>query len=362
MRRFLLMLAIVLIVVIGLAVARTLEASGYFATLERVDTDCARLEAPKGPEDIALDRDAGLIFISSTDRRAIFAGNTEVRGDIYVMRVSAPQEGAISLTSGFGDAPSDFRPHGISFFQDNQGRKTLMVVNHPETGDHTVEIFDIVSDSFGGVKLDHRRTVSDPQLISPNDVVAVDHDRFYATNDHGNAPGTFWNQAETWLILPLANVVYWDGRDMREVANGLSYANGIAASGDGNTIYAAETTARSLRVYARNTGTGALSLKQTIFMGVGPDNVDVDPGGNVWVASHPKLLDLNATFSDPNALSPSQVSRIALGPRGLSEPVTVYLSMGRELSGSSTAIASGDTLFITNILDPKMLVCRMGAR
>jgi arylesterase/paraoxonase len=349
---------VLVIIVIGVIGFRILDAAGSFATVEPVTADCAPIEAPKGPEDIAIDRGAGLIFVSSTDRRAIMAENKDVRGDIFALRASAPQEGAQSLTAGITDAPSDFKPHGISFYDDGQGGKTLMVINHLENGESTVEIFDVLSDQFGGVKLDHRRTVGDPLLVAPNDVAAIDHERFYATNDHGNPPG-FRREVETWLLLPEANIVYWDGRKMSVAAEGLTYANGIALSPDRASVYAAETTGRAVRIYARNPGSGALSSKETLYVGTGADNIDVDPGGNIWLAAHPKMLDLMSHAGDSAVLSPSQVIRIPIGPRGFGEPKTVYLNLGEQISGSSTAIAVENKIFITDIFDPKMLVCRV---
>jgi arylesterase/paraoxonase len=355
---FLMVLVIAALVIIGV---RIFDAAGYFSTVEPVAADCAPIEAPKGPEDIAIDRQSGIIFISSTDRRAIIAGNTEIRGDIFALRASAPQEGAQSLLAGNTDAPSDFKPHGISLYDDGQGGKTLMVINHTGEADqqeHTIEIFDVISDQMGGVKLDHRRTVSDPLLVAPNDVAAIDHERFYVTNDHGNPPG-FRRELETWLLLPEANIVYYDGRKMSVVADGLTYANGIALSPDRGSVYAAETTGRAVRIYARNAGTGALSSKETIHVGTGADNIDVDPGGNIWLAAHPKMLDLLSHSSDEAVLSPSQVIRIPIGPRGFGEPKTVYLDLGEQMSGSSTAVAEGNRIFISDIFDPKMLVCRI---
>jgi arylesterase / paraoxonase len=357
MRRILVVLMVLVIAALVIIGVRILDAAGTFSSVEPVTADCAPIEAPKGPEDIAIDRTAGVIFVSSTDRRSLM-DDKDVRGDIFALRANAPQEGAISLTAGVTDAPSDFRPHGISFYDDGQGGKTLMVINHLENGESTVEIFDVISDQFGGLKLDHRRTVGDPLLVAPNDIAAVDHERFYATNDHGNPPG-YRRELETWLLLPEANIVYFDGRRTSVAAEGLTYANGIALSPDRATVYAAETTGRSLRVYARNVGTGALSSKETLYVGTGADNIDVDPGGNIWLAAHPKMLDLMSHASDPAVLSPSQVIRIPIGPRGLGEPKTVYLNLGEQMSGSSTAIAVDNKIFISDIFDPKMLVCRV---
>ena len=49
----------------------------------------------------------------------------------------------------------------------------------------TIEIFLLQDD-----QLVHQKTVSDPALVSPNDLVAVGPEQFYVTNDH-RYPGGF---------------------------------------------------------------------------------------------------------------------------------------------------------------------------
>lgn len=364
MLRFFIIVLVVILGVAGAAAMRTLYATGYFASVTPAyEGQCRTVPAPKGPEDFAIDRARGLIYISSTDRRSIMAGGQNVRGDIFVMRLDAPQEGAVPLTSRIGEAPSDFRPHGISLYEGPDGRQTLMVVNHLSTGEHAIEIFDVEHDGLTGqVELRHRQSVTDPLLTSPNDVAAVGHDSFYAANDRGWGSAEPWATIEIYLILPLAKAVYWNGREMSVAVSGLTFGNGIAASPDGRQIYIAETTATRVNAYERDMKTGELSYLTSVSLDAGPDNIDVAADGTLFVAAHPKMFEFAEHARDPEKLSPSQVITIsAPGPRGGGfEAETIYTNLGEEISGSSTAATADGLLVISDVFEPVMAICQAG--
>lgn len=357
LRTLLIVIVVALLALGGLAV-RTLIAAGSFRTVESAYAGtCRRIVAPAGSEDIALDRARGLLYLSAIDRRAVLGGASEARGEIFLMQLAALEEGPLPLTGTNSRAPDDFRPHGISLYTDGQGRQTLMAINHPAAGGHTVEIFDVVPGAQGGVALRHRRTVGDPLLVNPNDLHAVGPDSFYATNDHGAATGGFWQALETYLVIPWANVVHFDGRAMRVVASGLTFANGIAGvDGDGR-ILVAETSGRTLSLFDRDAASGALTLRQALFLGTGLDNIDVAPDGTVLVAAHPQLLALGAHAADKAALSPSEVLRLV--PAGGSyQSSSIFLDTGETISGISTAIETPTgELLLSNIFDPYLVVC-----
>ncbi len=76
--------------------------------------------------------------------------------------------------------------------------------------------------------LRHVRTVGDREhLISPNDLVALDGDRFYVTNDHG-ARQALLRVLEDGAGLPWSTVVFYDGSRFHTVATRIEFANGIA--------------------------------------------------------------------------------------------------------------------------------------
>ena len=225
--------------------ARTLIMGGMFADVTPgFSGTCKTLKGIVGAEDIAVDRQSGLVFLSATDRRANPPSKTD---GIYTLSLAHPESGVVRLAG----APADFHPHGISLFRAADGSLTLMAVNHISTGRSAIDIFDVTIDS-GTAKLSETGDIESDKLISPNDVAAVGKQQFYVTNDHGSHT-PLGMTLENYLMLPRADVLYFDGMVFREVASNLVFANGIALSPDGNHLYVAETTARRLQTFARDT-------------------------------------------------------------------------------------------------------------
>lgn len=351
LRRTIIAVAIVAAVV-GLLAVRLLSAAGYFTAVRvEIPAACETLAAVAGPEDIEIDRERGLAFVSGVDRRALFGGSTGVRGGIYVVDLKAPRS-EWALRPVTANEPADFKPHGLSLHIGADGARRLFVVNHP-AGGHTVEIFDVAADGM----LSHAKTIADPLLVSPNDVVAVGEETFYATNDHGTSDRTAQRLGDL-LLLRNGDVVYYDGAAMRVVADRLLLANGINASADRKTVYVAETLGTALHVYARDPATGDLGQRDYISLGTGLDNIDVEPDGSLLIAAHPNMMAFLGHASDPKALSPSQVVRVVPGAAGGGKAGTIYLNRGGEMSGSSVAAGYGDIMLVGEVFESKILVCQ----
>lgn len=350
----------VLVLLIGaVLVYRTLTAAGYFNTVvSSFAGTCQSIAGVVGAEDIELDRQTGNLFISSQDRRPFPPTPETIKpGGIYLAAIDHPEIKPRLLT---GDVPQPFHPHGISLFVDGNGKKTLAVINHARPGETDVVLFDInEARSAGGeaqVTLTVRRTVKDPSFKSPNDLTLVGHDSFYLTNDHGSDT-SLGTTLETWLLLPRANVVYYDGSVARVAAEGFNYANGINRSADLATIYVAESTGRTLGIFHRD-ASGALLPVRSLFLGKGLDNIDVDADGNLWVATHPRMLDFLAHAQDAKKLSPSVVLKV--DPTAEDGAVqTVYANTGEETSGGSVAVSNGKRMVIGTVFEPSYLNCNL---
>jgi arylesterase / paraoxonase len=334
--------------------------AGEFKTLEpHFSGSCVRVEGIVGAEDITIHPNGHLAYLSSDDRRAVMAGEPRP-GAIYTYSLNTDEPVLSKLDS---EPMPDFHPHGIGLLARKGEPDRLFVVNHPgaslfhdkeEKGPaHSIEIFDV---SEG--RLIRRDTITDPALISPNDVIPVGPDRFYVTNDHGSA-GATGRMLEDYLRLARANVIYFDGEAFREVAEGLRYANGINLSQDGATLYVACPTDRSVVLFERDAQAGSLHKSGEVFLGSGPDNIELDPEGNLWVAAHPKLLTFVAHSKSSDDRSPSQVLKLVPdGEDGFSVH-EIYLSEGEDLSASSVAARRGKRLLIGGVFDPLFLDCRM---
>jgi arylesterase/paraoxonase len=300
-----------------------------------------------GAEDITIHPRTAVAYISRPPPLLLAGGHA--RGGLYAYDLSADSPQAQNLTP---DAGQDFHPHGLSLYVGEDGKDALYVINHAG-GRHTIEIYDLVG---GG--LSKRETLSDPLMVSPNDLVAVGRDRLYVTNDHGSPRG-FSRQLEAYLRRSIANVVFYDGERFVEAASGLRYPNGVNVSRDGMTLYVASTTGGTVFAFHIDPGSGSLRNRRSIAIGSGVDNIEVDQQGDLWIGAHPKLLTFVRHAGDASRLSPSQVIRVGDPDAGAPRVDEILLSLGGDLSGSSVASVQGDRLLVGSVMDDGILDCRM---
>ncbi|MCA3012265.1 MAG: SMP-30/gluconolactonase/LRE family protein [Myxococcaceae bacterium] len=330
----------------------TLADAGAFRTIEPHGFDrCARVPVA-GAEDLVFDADSGLVLLSSTDFRALERGAT-AEGAILAFdpaKAAAPVVVAHDLSGAF-------HPHGLGLWRFDDGRRRLFVVNHPKRETSTVESFDLEP----GPALKHRRTVSSSRFVSMNDVAPVGPEAFFVTLDAGTRAGTAARLAETFLRLPWAGVGFFDGATAEVAATGLRYANGVAVTPDGATVFVTETTGRRLLAFTRTGPGGALTLVAEHAAATGLDNLSLDPGGLLWVAAHPKMLDFLGHAADAAKRSPSQVLRARYDAAARRFDVDeVGLDDGAALSGSSVALPLGAGRALIGSVFEHVLDCRFG--
>ena len=342
------------IIVVGLlAVAlRTLNAMGLFTEVSPARCeDKSFLHGVVGPEDMQYDAAADALFISATDRRA-YPQHPSSQDGIYVWRAKSP-----ATPFRLKGTPPDFHPLGISVFRAGDATLTLMAVTYPVHGVPAIDVFDVSNAASSSIALHERESISGDLLVDPNDVLAIDKDRFYATNDHVSRTqvGLLF---ELFLVLPRANVVYFDGANFRVVANGLEYANGINRSPDGTHLYVAETTGREIKTYGMSFLGGDLTPQSDLSISSGLDNIDVTTNGTLYVAGHPKLLDFLAYRSDASKPSPSQIFRVDVDKAGIPVRATAIYS-GTDIGASSVGVPVGERLLIGSVFDGKILNCAL---
>ncbi len=348
---------LVLVLGIGSYVLYIYVKAGELTSIEpHFAGTCKRVPGVVGPEDITFHPRTGTAYISSDDRRATLAGRP-VPGAIFGYDLTGGQPPR-RLTP---KADPTFHPHGIGLWVAPDGRTLLFVVNHPGSslfGDnpgkgpaHTIEIFEVGADGM----LVHRRRIESEMLISPNDIAPVGEDRFYVTNDHGTEPG-FGRTLEEYLRLKKASVLYFDGKRFVEAASDIRYANGIAVSADGAQVFVAMVTSFAVAVYNRDAATGALTPHAEIDVDTGPDNIEIDAHGDLWIGAHPKLLTFVGYAKDADKLSPSQALRIHRTEGGY-DVTEVFLGEGDDISGSSVAAWRQGRLLIGSVFDPHFLDC-----
>lgn len=351
MRLLLIGLATFLLAGLGWFLAHLVPVAGVFAELEPTGLEqCRRVDIAPGTEDVTVDAERQMAFVSAADRRAW-------RNRSGAAAVN-PQNGIYALSLDGSDAVrrvspdmENFVPHGISLWIGPNGTRRLFVVNHPPSGEQIVEIFAVGADGA----LTHLESVSFDAMHSPNDVVAAGPRAFYATNDRGYTEG-FLATLEAYMALPLSSVAYFDGENGRIVADGLTYANGINKSSDGETVYVAEFLKQRIAVYDRNPETGVLKKRRTLKVNTGPDNIEVAEDGALWIAGHPKVFEFLAHAEDENKIAPSQVIR--LDPQS-GEASDVFISTEGEISGSSVGAVWNDTLIVGAVFDGHVMICSL---
>ena len=350
LRTLLLVCLLLLLVGTGAFVFTIIRDSGEFKELHYHEPGpCRPVLGVQSSEDITVDSESGLAFISSADRRTSFESGP-APGGIFGYDLNQMPLQPLNLTP---DLPFEFNPHGIGLYRGEAGKR-LFVVNHRSDGD-TIELFRIEDTST----LVHLESLSHPDLVNANDVVAVGERSCFVTIDHGSV-APFWRTLEEWLRLPWAGVLFLSPDSASIVDDSLRMANGINLSPDGTRLYVAATLDFGVHVYARDPASNAISRIGTIPAGTGVDNIELGPEGDLFVGAHPKLLAFVEYAGDRRRLSPSQVLRItspAAPDRAAVEEI--FLGDGRYLSGSSVGAIWKNNLLIGSVFDQRFLLCEV---
>lgn len=316
---------------------------------------CTKMHGPPGAEDINIDLIRRVAFISAGNGRAVFdqyrTGATKPipSGDIWLLDMQGPTSAPRPLNVKLDWA---FHPHGIDLLYLENGQRELYVINHPARDQHEVLIFTVRDDH----SLSLKRRVHYPELISPNDITAFSSERFFVTNDHGSARSSMMFWIEDYLGLSRSSVTYFDGESGSFVIGGLKSANGIALSGDQQTLYVAEAIGRSVKRFQRGTSIRNWQLKEKLSVPTAVDNLIWNGPNQLLAGAHPRLFDLLAHFEDPEALSPSHVIAIDSQANPMSYQ-TLYMDDGQELSGSSVAAMLDGELLIGSVAENHFLSC-----
>lgn len=318
---------------------------------------CTKLDGYVGAEDIVIDHERKLAYVSSDDRRAAFAG-AATQGKIYVLDLRNPAAAPTTLPI----ALQSFHPHGLDLWIGEDGTRRLMIVNHARNGEQADERVEILGLDEKGKLSAHIRTVRDQNIISPNDVAAVGPEQFYLTNDIGST-GALARLGQMLQISATANLIYFDGTQSRVEQGNFLLANGVSAHPDGKTLVMTEFYGQSLWLFDRDPETNALTGRDVIGIPTHLDNIAFAPDGSIWIGAQPNAFAMLGHAMDAENKSPSQILRITLnkgGPGGrVDEP---YLEDGTLLSAASigapyTAASGEMRLLIGSIFEPHILDC-----
>lgn len=338
---------LIFLLVFGLFILYTFWSTGFFreiAPSNGFGKVTQALDLP-GVEDMAIARKDSFLILSVDDRAKRRSGKEGIHGLYWMDLRKIPFEAKpISIS-----AELTLYPHGISLIETGPNEYKLAVINHV-SGNHSVEIFNIRQ---GTVEYSH--TLTDPNLISPNDLVWVDTNRFYYSNDHGSSSG-LGVFAENYLGFSLANVGYYDGSNFRIVAEDMAYPNGLAVDQSGKNLWVASSRKFLIRVFEMQAD-GTLTFLEDIPTGTGVDNLERDEEGAIWSGAHPDLMTFSAYAAGKKPIAPSEILKLYVSDQKLKQ-TTVWLDKGETMSASSVAIPFGDYLFLGNVMDDQLLILK----
>ncbi len=331
-----------------LAIVILLCAAGGLFLYNKVNADvdehfagsCEAVELPGSGEDIQIDRDYGIAYLSVLDRLGVAQGEDIEPG--MVMRVDLNRT-PYAAEPALMDGPA-LHPHGLSLYRDEAGNRSLFVINHPEDRASGAEAIERYTETTAGSGIyRHAETFASPLITRANDMVATGPRQFYVAQDVDRTSGD-----------TLTQLVYFDGADYRSVANDIESAGGINVSADGSTLYVAETGGMAVRVANRDDN-GDIKSASKIALQTSPDNIDVAADGSLWVGGHSNVVALAMHFI-MGSQAPTQILRIA-DPAGNAGVEEIYLNAGSEISAGSGGATLDNKLLIGSITARKILVC-----
>ena len=341
-------IGIVVIVLLFIFIVNILISTGFFRSIEnKFDGIIVKKIELSGAEDITISNTDLFALISATNR-AVYPPTKEEHGGLYLMDLKNENFTVKYLTADFSKS---FAPHGIAMIKKDSSYK-ILTVNHTSEG-HSIEVFKLVENQLSYIK-----TLTDKTMISPNDIVLIDEHKFYFTNDHKYTKG-IGRFLEDYAGLSFSNVVYFDGENYHEVANGIAYANGINLDVKRNLLYVASPRKFLVKVYTRNND-GTLNFIEDIPCGTGVDNIELDMNGKLWIGGHPNLLRFTAYAKGKKETSPSEI--ITIDYRGLNDYTIeqIYLDDGSTISSSSVAAPFEELILAGNVKDDAFLILKKG--
>jgi arylesterase / paraoxonase len=308
--------------------------------------NCEKISGTPGPEDLAIDRETGILYISSHERR-----EKNKTGYIYTLDLKKEAKAPVKIETNY---PEKFAPHGI-FFANVAGTKKLYVISHPKLiggNEHTIEIFKIEKE-----KLIFEATLKNELLLSPNDLFVTQDGKIFVSNDVPSG-SQFGQIVHVLLRLNSSPISYYNGKDWSLLSEKTAFGNGILIKKENGKDY----LYRSSHVYESvlkyelsysSTGVPELKLVKKIELGSGADNLEEEENGNILVAGHKSNMRFLGHAGNKEKTSPTQIFRIFAD--GTTKEI--YANDGEEISGASTGLSYKNKLYISQVFDPFILSC-----
>lgn len=246
---------VVLLLAVGL---RFVQSRGLFASVEaKTPGVCQTMEAMAGVIAIIPDEASHSAIVATR------------QGDIAVLA-----GGTAMKLSG---TPKDFHPVAMAAVGG-----TFEVAFGRTDGSYAIAGFEVSS----GKVTEISRLTTD-QLTDPAAIAALPMGRFYLVNHHSSRSGV-GRWLDDVLLLPRADVQFFDGLKFITVAKRLNAPSSVALSADGSVLYVAQELPHTLASFKRNDFTGALGEVQLLNLPAAPTSITVAKDGSLIVAAWPK--------------------------------------------------------------------------
>lgn len=313
------------------------------------------------PEDVAIDHEHGLVYVSSCSRpRLNFSSHLNetlrhaawmalpdpfappsaslVSGAILTVDLNDSDTQAINQTAHLPEL-GVFRPVGIDLLPLDAKRARLFATDRPADGRARVVIFEV--DRTTG-SLSQPLIVEHPLFVcAPNDIAAESSDSFFFTNSQGSR--SHWQQLLE-SVSPLSSygsIVHCQLAGEQPLVRCLEavkdYPNGIAYHAPSQRLYVAVSGARKVIVYQVDraaAGEPRLVRVSEIAVPLAADNLTWDSHGDLWLAGSPDSLALTVYWTRHRETCPSMVVRIA-DPGASARIEPVFSDDGRRISAAS---------------------------
>ncbi|KAJ7478621.1 hypothetical protein B0H11DRAFT_1279623 [Mycena galericulata] len=357
----------------------TLLIYGHNRVVESLgNTDCTAVPSLAACEKIVLHAPTGVLYLacSSVESRIHWVpgvGQLNASGpsDHDYIATYAPHTGAVVRLEpsfpglsvhGMDVVPSAENPSELFIYAVNH-RRPADLQSAPKVGaDSTIEIFKT---TVGSAVLTHLRTVRDPTIVTPNDIVGNPNGRdFFFTNDHTSKTGP--RTLLSLLRIESGSVGYCDETGCKLVYPKLHGANGIARAPDNDTIFIGNAHAAGITVLERQTDN---TLLKTHFIPTDRtmDNLSIDQNGVLWFAGFPLPFTMLKHIADPSVLSPTSAHAVVRNTGEGSfygekfRVAKIFEDDGTLATGTTSVVhdAARGRLFLHGLSSPHLTVCKL---
>uniref|UniRef100_A0A914W4I2 Paraoxonase n=1 Tax=Plectus sambesii TaxID=2011161 RepID=A0A914W4I2_9BILA len=305
-----------------------------------------------------LSQSSGVLLVSA-GLRLYNTSYSNKTGAIYAYNITSRTSWEVTLDSKTL-SKKNFNPHGISVWENRQGKITIFVVNHRNKKADTVEIFKY-QETEREKKLVHLKTVKSPLLTNLRDVAAVGPEKFYATSYHYFNNPTM-QSVEVMLGLRLGSVLYFDGSNTTYAHRWIGSPTGIALDKSKKYIYVASFTEGKIYVFTLEKD-GNLTMKGEIELKTSPYNIVVDDlTSDLYVGCQPvKMRFFRHEASPKEYYAPSQIIKVHGRPTTMKWTFSeVFANDGATISGATVGVRYKNMLLIGSAFN-SMLACNLDA-